>query len=155
MLTLSWSWSSSFSIHLIRSQPEFVLCESDMTLPPLSHSFNQLSWQSEVRRPKMDGDSPLHRCHPFLSLFLSLLDHTVINFHGVDTVRQYILTLINIVRWWNVKRDKKDNFSFTSAIYGDPTLGANLKFVILRMIFYEGTSLPQICLLYTSDAADE
>ena len=31
-----------------------------------------------------------------------------------------------------------------SAIYGDPTLGANLKFVILRMIFYEGTSLPQI-----------
>ncbi len=25
-----------------------------------------------------------------------------------------------------------------SAIYGDPTLGANLKFVILRLIFYEG-----------------
>ena len=24
-----------------------------------------------------------------------------------------------------------------SAIYGDPTLGANLKFVILRLIFYE------------------
>ena len=37
-----------------------------------------------------------------------------------------------------------DNFLFHSAIYGDPTLGANLKFVILRMIFYEGTSLPQI-----------
>ena len=25
-----------------------------------------------------------------------------------------------------------------SAIYGDPTLGSNLKFVILRLIFYEG-----------------
>ena len=26
-----------------------------------------------------------------------------------------------------------------SAIYGDPTLGANLKFVILRLIFYEAS----------------
>jgi hypothetical protein len=26
-----------------------------------------------------------------------------------------------------------------SAIYGDPTLGANLKFVILRLIFYQGS----------------
>ena len=31
-----------------------------------------------------------------------------------------------------------------SAIYGDPTLGANLKFVILRMIFYEDESVNQI-----------
>ena len=31
-----------------------------------------------------------------------------------------------------------------SAIYGDPTLGANLKFVILRMIFYENESVNQI-----------
>lgn len=31
-----------------------------------------------------------------------------------------------------------------SAIYGDPTLGANLKFVILRMIFYEDDSVNQI-----------
>ena len=31
-----------------------------------------------------------------------------------------------------------------SAIYGDPTLGANLKFVILRMIFYEDDSINQI-----------
>lgn len=56
------------------------------------------------------------------------IDHTVIKFHGSDTVKQYILTLINIV----------------SAIYGDPTLGANLKFVILRMIFYEDSSVDQI-----------
>ena len=58
----------------------------------------------------MDGDRPLHRWHPFLSSFSSLSDHTVINFHGVDTVRQYILTLINIVRWRNVK-DKMTIFS--------------------------------------------
>ena len=31
-----------------------------------------------------------------------------------------------------------------SAIYGDPTLGANLKFVILRLIFYEDESVNQI-----------
>ena len=43
-----------------------------------------------------------------------------------------------------MKKPQKNNFCFNSAIYGDPTLGANLKFVILRMIFYEGTSLPQI-----------
>ena len=36
---------------------------------------------------------------------------------------RYVLTLLNIM----------------SAIYGDPTLGANLKFVILRLIFYEAS----------------
>ena len=81
---------------------------------PLPHSFTQLFWQSEEGRPKVDGDCPLHRWHPFLSPFLSLSDHTVINFHGVDTVRQYILTLINIVRWSNVKRDKKKIFPLTA-----------------------------------------
>ena len=45
-------------------------------------------------------------------------------FHGSKTVKRYILTLLNIV----------------SAIYGDPTLGADLKFVILRLIFFEGNS---------------
>lgn len=57
------------------------------------------------------------------------VDDSVISFHGPDTVKRYVLTLLNIV----------------SAIYGDPTLGANLKFVILRLIFYEGgnTPLPQ------------
>ena len=50
------------------------------------------------------------------------VDASVISFHGSDTVKRYVLTLLNIV----------------SAIYGDPTLGANLKFVILRIIFYEG-----------------
>ena len=50
------------------------------------------------------------------------VDDSVISFHGPDTVKRYVLTLLNIV----------------SAIYGDPTLGANLKFVILRLIFYEG-----------------
>ena len=49
------------------------------------------------------------------------IDPSVVQFHGRDTVKQYILTLINIV----------------SAIYGDPTLGANLKFVLLRLVFYE------------------
>jgi hypothetical protein len=49
------------------------------------------------------------------------VDHSVVAFHGRDTVKQYVLTLLNIV----------------SAIYGDPTLGANLKFVILRLVFYE------------------
>ena len=67
---------------------------------------------------------------PALAHFLNS-DQTVISFHGVDTVRQYILTLINIV----------------SAIYGDPTLGANLKFVILRMIFYEGNQT-QVILVF-------
>ena len=56
------------------------------------------------------------------------IDHSVIQFHGKDTVKQYILTLINIV----------------SAIYGDPTLGANLKFVITRMIFYDDESINPI-----------
>ena len=49
------------------------------------------------------------------------VDHSVVAFHGRETVKQYVLTLLNIV----------------SAIYGDPTLGANLKFVILRLVFYE------------------
>lgn len=52
------------------------------------------------------------------------VDYSVIQFHGKNTVKRYILTLLNIV----------------SAIYGDPTLGADLKFVILRLIFYEGNS---------------
>lgn len=34
--------------------------------------------------------------------------------------------------------------NIVSAIYGDPTLGANLKFVITRMIFYEDDSLNPI-----------
>ena len=50
------------------------------------------------------------------------VDDSVIQFHGSRTVKRYILTLLNIV----------------SAIYGDPTLGADLKFVILRLIFFEG-----------------
>lgn len=49
------------------------------------------------------------------------IDASVVSFHGPDTVKRYVLTLLNIV----------------SAIYGDPTLGADLKFVILRLIFYE------------------
>ena len=52
------------------------------------------------------------------------MDDSVIQFHGSRTVKRYILTLLNIV----------------SAIYGDPTLGADLKFVILRLIFFEGRS---------------
>ncbi|XP_040571137.1 A disintegrin and metalloproteinase with thrombospondin motifs 3 [Lepeophtheirus salmonis] len=48
-------------------------------------------------------------------------DYSVIDFHGKETVTRYVLTLMNIV----------------SAIYGDQTLSANLKFVILRLIFYE------------------
>ena len=51
------------------------------------------------------------------------VDGSVVSFHGPETVKRYVLTLLNIV----------------SAIYGDPTLGANLKFVILRLIFYEET----------------
>ena len=53
------------------------------------------------------------------------VDASVVSFHGPDTVKRYVLTLLNIV----------------SAIYGDPTLGADLKFVILRLIFYEDGSL--------------
>ena len=45
-----------------------------------------------------------------------------INYLVIFNIR-YVLTLLNIM----------------SAIYGDPTLGANLKFVILRLIFYEGS----------------
>jgi hypothetical protein len=52
------------------------------------------------------------------------VDGSVVAFHGPETVKRYVLTLLNIV----------------SAIYGDPTLGANLKFVILRLIFYEETN---------------
>ena len=52
------------------------------------------------------------------------VDDSVIQFHGSKTVKRYILTLLNIV----------------SAIYGDPTLGADLKFVILRLIFFEGST---------------
>ena len=55
------------------------------------------------------------------------VDGSVVAFHGVETVKRYVLTLLNIV----------------SAIYGDPTLGANLKFVILRLIFYEDTTIQQ------------
>jgi hypothetical protein len=55
------------------------------------------------------------------------VDDSVIQFHGNQTVKRYILTLLNIV----------------SAIYGDPTLGADLKFVILRLIFFEGSSNSQ------------
>ena len=55
------------------------------------------------------------------------VDGSVIEFHGRDSVEQYVLTLLNIV----------------SAIYGDPTLGAKLKFVINRIIFYEGVGVEQ------------
>lgn len=43
-------------------------------------------------------------------------DASVVSFHGKSTLRRYVLTLLNIV----------------SAIYGDPTLGAKIQFVILR-----------------------
>ena len=56
------------------------------------------------------------------------VDHTVIKFHGQETVKRYVLTLLNIV----------------SAIYGDPTLGANLQFVILRIIFFDKIRPPRV-----------
>ena len=56
------------------------------------------------------------------------VDHSVIEFHGQETVKRYILTLLNIV----------------SAIYGDPTLGANLQFVISRIIFLENVRPPLV-----------
>ena len=56
------------------------------------------------------------------------VDGSVVSFHGPETVKRYVLTLLNIV----------------SAIYGDPTLGANLKFVILRLIFYQDTELQSL-----------
>ena len=49
-------------------------------------------------------------------------DPSVAAFHGRDTLRRYVLTLLNVV----------------SAIYGDPTLGANLQFVVRRLVFFEG-----------------
>ena len=63
------------------------------------------------------------------------IDHSVIEFHGVDTVQQYILTLINIV----------------SAIYGDPTLGADLKvyFKLIQLERNESVSRLDIIILNT------
>ncbi|KAF7281742.1 hypothetical protein GWI33_004301 [Rhynchophorus ferrugineus] len=49
------------------------------------------------------------------------VDYTLISFHGRDKVQQYVLSLMNIV----------------SAIYQDPSLGANLKLVISRLLLYE------------------
>ncbi|KAK2720886.1 hypothetical protein QYM36_004690, partial [Artemia franciscana] len=51
-----------------------------------------------------------------------IADHTVIKFHGKTGIQQYILTLLNIV----------------CAIYQDPTLHANIKIIINRIIFLEG-----------------
>ncbi|XP_034952483.1 A disintegrin and metalloproteinase with thrombospondin motifs 2-like [Chelonus insularis] len=47
------------------------------------------------------------------------VDYSVIEFHG-ERIQQYIFALLNIVR----------------AIYRDPSLGANLTIVIVRIIFY-------------------
>ncbi|KAL1491581.1 hypothetical protein ABEB36_012156 [Hypothenemus hampei] len=49
------------------------------------------------------------------------VDYTLINFHGKDKVQQYVLSLMNIV----------------NAIYQDASLGANIKLVIARLLFYE------------------
>ncbi|CAG9769262.1 unnamed protein product [Ceutorhynchus assimilis] len=49
------------------------------------------------------------------------VDHTLISFHGKNKVQEYVLALMNIV----------------SAIYQDSSLGANIKLVIARLLFYE------------------
>ncbi|XP_019875502.2 A disintegrin and metalloproteinase with thrombospondin motifs 2 [Aethina tumida] len=52
------------------------------------------------------------------------VDYSVIGFHGKSKVEQYVLALMNIV----------------SAIYQDPSLEANLKLSITRLIFFEHKS---------------
>jgi len=46
------------------------------------------------------------------------VDPSVVRFHGESRVTRYVLTLLNIV----------------SSIYGDPTLGSNLQFVVSRIL---------------------
>ena len=60
-------------------------------------------------------------------------DASVVDFHStgqnnnstdLSMLRRYILTLMNVV----------------SAVYADPTLGANLNFVVRRMVFFRDSS---------------
>eukprot|EP00094_Tigriopus_californicus_P000726 TCALIF_00704-PA protein Name:"Similar to ADAMTS3 A disintegrin and metalloproteinase with thrombospondin motifs 3 (Homo sapiens)" AED:0.09 eAED:0.10 QI:0/0/0/0.87/0.71/0.75/8/0/828 len=55
-----------------------------------------------------------------------IVDSSVVQFHGNETVQRYVLTLLNVV----------------SAIYSDPTLGSNLKFVLSRIISVPETDNP-------------
>ena len=92
----------------------------------------------------MDGDRPLHRCRPISTPFFPFFRshrHQLPWCGHCSPIHSHSDQHCQVIKC-NLK--KNYNFSFNSAIYGDPTLGANLKFVILRMIFYEGTSLPQI-----------
>eukprot|EP00095_Tigriopus_kingsejongensis_P002760 maker-scaffold1543_size36305-snap-gene-0.8 protein:Tk02760 transcript:maker-scaffold1543_size36305-snap-gene-0.8-mRNA-1 annotation:"hypothetical protein D910_03831" len=52
-----------------------------------------------------------------------IADKSVVDFHGNDSIRHYVLTLLNVV----------------SAIYTDPTLGSNLKFVLTHLVLFPGT----------------
>ncbi|XP_076052696.1 A disintegrin and metalloproteinase with thrombospondin motifs 1-like isoform X2 [Oratosquilla oratoria] len=72
---------------------------------------------------------PLNETDPPKWLELAVaVDYSVIRFHGKDEVEKYVLTLFNIV----------------GAIYEDPSLEANLRLVLLRIIFYEDEKHSQV-----------
>ncbi|XP_030754614.1 A disintegrin and metalloproteinase with thrombospondin motifs 2-like isoform X1 [Sitophilus oryzae] len=80
--------------------------------------FYDSAWSAlSVHTHRWDGNNLPTR---WLEIAVAV-DHTLIQFHGKDKVQQYVLSLMNIV----------------SAIYQDPSLGANLKLVISRLLLYE------------------
>ncbi|TRY75432.1 hypothetical protein TCAL_00704 [Tigriopus californicus] len=85
-------------------------------LEPNAHLHSSIdgcvTWKGRDRQHR------LHQSHHY--------DSVALTFHGNETVQRYVLTLLNVV----------------SAIYSDPTLGSNLKFVLSRIISVPETDNP-------------
>ncbi|KAJ8962085.1 hypothetical protein NQ318_018036, partial [Aromia moschata] len=74
------------------------------------------------------------------------VDNTLISFHGRKKVEQYVLSLMNIVSNFqsfkyilnvDVWLERRRTESLVSAIYQDPSLEANIKIIVTRLILYE------------------
>ncbi|XP_018568687.1 A disintegrin and metalloproteinase with thrombospondin motifs 3 [Anoplophora glabripennis] len=82
--------------------------------------FYDTAWTADTVQTRQRGSSILST--RWLEIAIAV-DHTLISFHGRNKVEQYVLALMNIV----------------SAIYQDPSLEANMKLVVTRLLMYEHT----------------
>ncbi|XP_015839228.1 A disintegrin and metalloproteinase with thrombospondin motifs 2 isoform X1 [Tribolium castaneum] len=80
--------------------------------------FYDTAWTADAPKTRKSGSSLLPP--RWLEIALAV-DHTLIQFHGKDKVEQYVLALMNIV----------------NAIYQDPSLEANMRLVVTRLLLYE------------------
>ncbi|XP_011305671.1 A disintegrin and metalloproteinase with thrombospondin motifs 2 isoform X2 [Fopius arisanus] len=81
--------------------------------------FSARTWTRTNGTSRGNGASIRELSQRWLELGIAV-DYSVVEFHG-DRVEQYVLALLNIV----------------GAIYRDPSLGANLSLVVVKIFFYE------------------